>query len=288
MDELAKALNDSDETERIYAAQDIAETNNPDMSIYLIDRLQIENSQAVRDAIVFSLNNLSCSGNYEKIFHLFSSPDPYLRNSTIDIFGSEGNEAIFFLESHMDHADGEVRKLILDALFATGVPDALPAIRKGLHDPSVNVKITAVEYLGRLEDRESIEIMLEIFSNDTEAMLRTAILEMLCQIECRKTDAEDFVSILAPYGDFSLMDPIYLPHMIRLSSKIGDADTLCTLVNTIADINIYAEDIVYAIEQADRIYEEFIKEDCVLEIMEKIMQITENDELRLLCEELMD
>lgn len=288
MNELAEALNSPDEVDRIYAAQDIAETENPELAVHLISRLPIEESHAVRDAIVFALKNLPCSKIYTNLFELFSSPDPYLRNATIDIFGSKGNDSVNFLRSNMNHADREVRKLILDALFATGVPDALRAMRDGLSDPSVNVQITAVEYLGRLEDRKSVEEMLELFRDETEPMLRLAILEALCLIECRKTDIEDFISILAPYGDFTLMPQLYIPQMIRLSSKTGDSYILCNIVNTISDINIYAEDIIYAIEQADQKFKGFCKEECVLEITEKIMELTDNNELRALCQELLD
>ncbi|MCP4110113.1 MAG: hypothetical protein GY749_32095 [Desulfobacteraceae bacterium] len=105
MDELLKQLNSIDEAERIYAAQDIAETNDPGMAAYLIERLPVEESQAVKDAIVFALKTLPCSRIYTNLFELFSSPDPYLRNSTIDLFGSEGNDATDFLSSNMNHAE---------------------------------------------------------------------------------------------------------------------------------------------------------------------------------------
>ncbi|MCP4350926.1 MAG: HEAT repeat domain-containing protein [Desulfobacterales bacterium] len=78
-------------------------------------------------------------------------------------------------------------------------------------DPSMNVQITAVEYLGRLEDRQSVDNLLNLFRDETEPMLRIAILEAISLIECRKTDIEEFVSILAPYGDFALADPLYYP-----------------------------------------------------------------------------
>jgi HEAT repeat protein len=151
MENLIKALNSEDEVERIYAAQDIAESEKPELAEFLLKRLSLEESQAVKDAIIFALGNLSCSRIYPMIFRLFRSPDAYLRNAAIGIFGSEGKNAVSFLASHLNHSDREVRKLILDALFATGVPDAARAIRKCLYDSSLNVRITAAEYLGRMD-----------------------------------------------------------------------------------------------------------------------------------------
>ncbi len=182
MYELVKALNSFEEAERIYAAQDIAETKHPDMAVYLLNRLPLEESHAVRDAIVFALKNLPCSEIYDMLFKFFRSPDAYLRNAAISIFGSEGDKAIDFLTSHINHADGEVRKLILDALFASGVPGAIQAIRQAMNDPSVNVQITAVEYLGRLEDRDSVNKIIELFQEKAEPMLRIAILEFLYMV----------------------------------------------------------------------------------------------------------
>ncbi|MCP4110112.1 MAG: HEAT repeat domain-containing protein [Desulfobacteraceae bacterium] len=158
------------------------------------------------------------------------------------------------------------RKLILDALFATGVPDALRHMREGLSDPSMNVQITAVEYLGRLEDRQSVDL-LNLFRDETEPMLRIAILEAISLIECRKTDIEEFVSILASYGDFALADPLYYPQAIRLSAKNGDSEIMCSIVSAITEIDIYAEDIIYAIEDAEHRFTGFSKEECILEII---------------------
>ncbi|QTA88034.1 HEAT repeat domain-containing protein [Desulfonema magnum] len=286
MNELLKALNSFEEVERIYAAQDIAETKRPDMTVYLLNRLLLEESHAVRDAIVFALKNLPCSEIYDMLFKLFHSPDAYLRNAAIGIFGSEGNEALAFLISYMDHADGEVRKLILDALFATSVPRAIEAIRQAIDDSFVNVQITAVEYLGHLEDNESADKMIKLFQKKTEPMLRIAILEFFYMVGS-KTDIMKIFSFLAPDDNFNSIDPLYLPQLINLSAKSGDADMICKILDSITHIEIYAEDIIHAIEQANRQFKDICKNDRIIEHIKRVMKKIKDQEVRALCEELL-
>ncbi|OQY51778.1 MAG: hypothetical protein B6245_24210 [Desulfobacteraceae bacterium 4572_88] len=285
MDELVKALSSPDEVDRIYAAQDMAETENPNLAKPLILRLPEEESQAVRDAIIFGLESLPCAEIYHLIFDLFHSPDAYLRNAAISIFKSEQGVAVPFLSSHLNHADGEVRKLILDALFATGSGKAISAIRKALDDASVNVRITAVEYLGRMRDRDCVPKLIQGLGTEDEPMLRMAILESLLRVGTRDQIMEVF-PILVPDDDFSKADLLFMPQLIRLTAKTGDAKLIISLIDTLTNIEIYAEDIVHAIEDASREFGELPENQNLAERIRRIMSQTADQELRLVCEHL--
>lgn len=287
MEDMIKALNSPDEVERIYAAQDIAESNDSSYVVHLIEKLSAEKSQAVSDAVVFALKTLRCSGTYDMLFKLFRSPEPYLRNAAIAIFGSEKGEAVSFLTSHLNHADGEVRKLILDALFATGDSGVVGVIRQSLHDPSVNVRITAAEYLGRIGDQESVNELFGLFQKENEPMLRTAVLDSLLMIG-KLPDIMKFFSIIAPDGDFTHTDPLYLPQMIHLAAKTGDAEIICKVVDSISDINIYAEDIVHALYQTEQEFKGLCKHAEILNRLKKIMEKTRDKELDALCREIVN
>ncbi len=285
MEDLINALNSPDEVDRIYAAQDIAETKDSGHVAHLLKRLSVEESQAVSDAIIFALKNLHCSGNYDMLFKLFRSPEPYLRNAAIGIFGSEKGEAVPFLSSHLNHADGEVRKLILDALFATGDPGIVRVIRQSLHDSSVNVRITAAEYLGRMEDHDSVNELIGLFQKESEPMLRIAVLDSLSLIG-ELPDIIKLFSIIAPDGDFTQTDPLYLPQIIYLAAKTGNAEIICKVVDAISDINVYAEDIIHALDQAERQFKGFCRQADILNRIKKIMEKTADKELHALCREL--
>ncbi len=276
--ELIKKLDSPDEAERIYAAQDIADINQPDMAVPLLRRFQIEESSAVRDAILFSLKNLPCKDIYNHIFRLFKSSDAYIRNAALSVFGSGGDEALGFLTLHMGDSDREVRKLILDALFAIGTPDAVLAVRAALHDPSVNVQITAVEYLGRLEDKDSADDLLALFQKETEPMLRTSLLDSLSMIGDNSAILK-VLSILGSEGlqkGFAGIDPIYIPEVIRLAAQAGDAEYISKILDAVSSFKIYANDIIRAIDLARRRFKDSFRED---RIFEKLIAIAEDKEI---------
>jgi hypothetical protein len=251
LDELLRGLNGPDEAERLYAVHDLIDSGHSDAVLHLAERLIVEGSQVIRDAIVFGLTTISCSRIYDHLFSLFCSSDAYLRNAAVVIFGSENDDAVGFLASNLDHCDREVRKLTLDALCQIGSPDAVLAIRACLYDKAPNVQITSVEYLGRLQDEASMDEMLEIFQKNPEPMLRTSILESL-SIMGTGAPIRRALSILAPNGDFSGIDPIYIPQALNLAAKAGNPDDLCALIDSVEEISIYADDIMRAIEQAKR------------------------------------
>ncbi len=270
MQDLIDALNGSDESGRIYAAQDMAETHNPDFAVHLLKKLQIEQSQGVRDATIFALRTLPCSEIFDQLFEMLRSPDAYLRNAVISIFGDQGKNAVSFLAQQLNHQDGEVRKLILDALFATGDPESLNAVRLCLKDSSVNVMITAIEYLGRLEDKQSAGMLIELFRQNDEPMLRIAVLESLVLIGDPSHIREIF-SILAPNNDFGNTDPFYIPQMLQLSARAGDAALFAEITEKIANINLYTEDILDAIESASKQNQDFPNHPKISQIIGKMM-----------------
>lgn len=269
MNDLINRLNSTDEAERLYAAQDIADAGRTDLAPVLVKRLELEESQAVREAIVCSLKAMPCPDIYQGLFELFSSLDAYLRNAAVAVFGAQRDEAVAFLSLHFGHGDREVRKLILDALFQLGTPEATVAIRRGIRDSAVNVKITAVEYLGRLEDSDTVDEMLALFREEPEPMLRTSILEALSLVG-NGAATDEVLRILAPGGDFSQVDPLYVPEVIILAARTGDVEVICAIIDAVTDIVTYADNVMRAIGQAKRRYRDIICED---RIFEKAMAI---------------
>lgn len=264
MDHIVQALNSNDETQRIYAAQDMGEQNDPEMAAPLVQRLLIEKSQIVKDAIVFNLSKIPCTRIYENLFEMFDSHDAFIRNAAVTVFGSEKDEAIGFLTAHLDHANREIRKLILDALYTTGTYESVLAIRAGLHDPSVNVQITAAEYLGILEDKDSIDDMVKLIEQK-EPMLRFALLDAL---SCMKESGiiKKVMDVLGAGDDINKLDPLYIPGIIKLAAKSGDLDFICDVFENISNSNIYADDIMRAVGETKLRFKNILEECCILEM----------------------
>lgn len=272
MHSLIKNLNGTDEAARLYAVQDIAEMAELEPALHLGERLAVEESRAVRDAIVFQLKQLDCSEIHARLFKLFSSPDAYLRNAAVDIFGAGGDEALGFLTAHLDHSNREVRKLILDALFVIGSPAAVLAIRAGLHDDAINVRITAVEYLGRLEDRESAPEMIALIEDSDNPMVITAVLESLPHVASQE-DIADALEHLMPGGDMELCEPLFVPEVLHLVARSADEGTLCRVLGGLTDLAVYAEDFLGALEDAQSRYPQLA---CNEAILKKMLNILEN------------
>lgn len=240
-------LKSKDEGARLYAVQDLCALDPEGAAEYLLPCLQQEESQAVREAIVLELQHLDCSKVYDQLFSFFSSPDPFLRNSALLIFGAGGQEAVGYLASKLDHANKEVRKLVLDALMENGSPEAILAIRAALHDPAPNVQITAVEYLGRLQDRQSLPEILELFVKEDEPMLRVTILEALYFIE-----DEQAIGRLLSLLSTDALDPLYIPQLLKLAGKMGREEDILDFLTKIDNPECYLEDILLALELARR------------------------------------
>jgi hypothetical protein len=251
LDVLRRSLASADEGERLYAVEDLAEGGVPESVPYLAVSLKSEDSQVVRDALLFALKRVDCSNAYPLIFDLFRSEDAYLRNAAVSIFGAGGDDAVAYLASRLDEADREVRKLVLDALMETGLPDAHLAIRAGLHDTAPNVRITAVEYLGRLQDAGSVGEMLTLFRTDPEPMLGFSIIEALSSIGDISA-IKAAICILIPEGSVNDLNMIYLPQLMKLVGMAGNEEDVVRVLGSAPDVEVYAEDIINMLASAKR------------------------------------
>ncbi len=296
MNKIIKALSSKEESERLYAVQDIIalkDSPNSDKTdgyvneadTYaetLVRHLEHETSQAVRDSIVYALKLMPCTKAFTLLFELFQNPDAYLRNAAVTVFGTKGVDGVAFLTSLLDHADREVRKLVIDSLFQigskedafrSGAKEAVLAIRAGLNDPSINVRITAVEYLGQLNDTQSVEDILDMLQNEKDPMLITAALETILQIG-DQTNIQDTINFLSHNAldqkdvnadvDILNVHPVFLPEFIKLAAKCGTVENIVAIVEFLHGKKTYSKDIVSAIQDMSKrdssiLYEDKIK-----------------------------
>ena len=92
--EFVAKLESSDETERIYAAEDIGYLNASEGVAPLLARLDQEPSRAVRDAIFQALTRIDADASMEGCIRLLESDDPQIRNQAVDILRRKGDAAI--------------------------------------------------------------------------------------------------------------------------------------------------------------------------------------------------
>lgn len=214
--QLLAALANPDEAERIYAVEDVIALKLEEHYPVLMEHIYNEESRLVRELIVEGLKVLDISDHFPALAKYFESTDAYIRNCAIEIFGSKGEDAVAFLTSIMDHENKEVRKLILDSLVATSSKYSIPALRAALRDKAPNVMITAIEYLGKIYDEESLKDVMEIFEKVTEPMVRCACLETLTIMG----DSAAVDRVLTVLGKKN-MDSFYKPSVLRFVGEKG-------------------------------------------------------------------
>jgi len=229
---LLEALQNTDEAERIYAVEDVIALKDASLYPIIVSHMYKEDSRLVRELIVEGLKVLDVYDLFGSIAEYFESTDAYVRNCAIEVFGSKGEEAVAFLTSIMDHENKEVRKLILDSLVATSSKYSIPALRAALRDKSPNVMITAIEYLGKIYDEESVNDVMEIFEKSAEPMVRSACLETLTIMGCPAT-VDRVLAILGRNN----MDSFYKPSVIRLAGEKGGARHLEFLLSFLNNKN---------------------------------------------------
>ncbi|MBF0258862.1 MAG: HEAT repeat domain-containing protein [Desulfamplus sp.] len=187
----------------------------------------------------------------------------------------------------MDHSDREVRKLLMDALFQIGSTEAVLAIRAGLKDSSINVRITALEYLGQLNDLDSITDVLEMLQDETDPMLITSALETVLQIG-DDASIHKTIKFLNHHGDILKVHPVFLPELIKLVSRCGTVENLLEIIAFLNGRQTYAKDIVQAIGDALKHNLEIIS---IPEILNRLVRVVkdsdENEGVRYSAAELL-
>lgn len=240
-----------DEAIRLAAAAEAAELpathSGADVARALIERLRVEPSQAVREAFVFALERCLPFAAYGPLFELFHEDDAFLRNAAMVIFGNGDDATVAFLMEQVMHSDREVRKLILDALMQIGTPAAVQGIRTALYDPAPNVRITAADYLGRLNDVDSVDVLLEMFCNDREPMLRMTILSGVASM-ASPVAARKLMDFQAHLGLDEADETLFLPILLRFAGRMGDTDYLARLLARVRSLPLYAEDVIQAFQ----------------------------------------
>jgi len=142
----------------------------------------IETSRYVREVIVNCLKGIKGRDVVEKIIPLLSSDDAFIRNASIEILSTQGEFATEFMRKLLGDPDKDIRKFALDILFQLKNLNTAELIAEALNDPDINNLITAVEYLGHMEDTSYTYRINQLFINTDNILLRCTCLETLAQI----------------------------------------------------------------------------------------------------------
>ena len=182
LDTRTLALDNPDETERAYAAEDLGYCNEAQAVTSLLERLPHESSPVVRDAICQALIRLDFDASIEGAVQLFASEDAQLRNLGVEVLRHKGERSIPFLKKELEQGDQDMRKFVLDVLSGIQAGGTSEIYAAALGDQDLNVVITAVENIGKLQAKEFRSQIEDLLTSDAHPMLVAACLEALAEV----------------------------------------------------------------------------------------------------------
>lgn len=218
--EYLEKLNCPDETERIYAAEDIGYLNSPEGVPALLERLGKEHSRAVRDAIFQALTRIDADAAIEGSIRLLGSDYPQIRNQAVEILQRKGAASIPFLNTVMRDGDKDLRKLVLDVLSGVQAGSAEAIYEAALSDQDPNVVITAVENLGRTRATQFRRRIEDLLLAGAHPMLVGACLEALGGIG----DERSLVALRRRFPELATLPDFYLVSCLKALGALGAAE----------------------------------------------------------------
>ncbi|MFA7147624.1 MAG: HEAT repeat domain-containing protein [Syntrophomonadaceae bacterium] len=245
IDELIYDLHSGDEKARAFAAEDIAFDGVPGGIKILIERLELEESRFVREVIVNCLKGLKGREIVEKIIPLLSSEDAFIRNASIEILSMQGEIATEFMRKILGDADKDIRKFALDILFQLKSLNTAELIAEALNDLDINNIITAVEYLGHMEDTNYTPKVNELLMRSDNILLRCTCLEALAFIG----DEESIRCVNKMYPSYENISILEQYSFLKFVARKGADIHLSLIISLIAEKGqVMHKEIINAVE----------------------------------------
>ncbi len=224
IEEHIATLQAEDETDRCYAAEDLSYIHDPRVVEPLIERLKIDQSRIVKEALIVALERLPIPEVLEPLAKLFDHEDPFVRNGAVGILQKKGALAIPMLLQKLSDPDPDIRKFALDTLTIIELDLANNIYGKALNDEDINIKITAVEYVGTQRKTQFKPLVEKIFLDSQSSMLTSVCLQALLWIG----DETSVKIILHKYPEESQVPSIFKETWKNLTQTSRTGDFLST------------------------------------------------------------
>ncbi len=217
VDILIANLSRAEEADRMYAAEDLGYANDPAALAPLCNRLLVEPSRAVREAIVAALGRLQQPEVIPALTELLQNEDPFVCNHVVQLLAAWKAAALPQVETLLNVGDDHARKLALDVLGRIHAEGTERLYGIALRDRNPNVVITAVEYIGANNVKALKPDIEAVFGQAQEPMLLTATLETLCQIG----DGESLETILRKFPDVLAAPEMLCYSILKAIGQLG-------------------------------------------------------------------
>jgi len=286
MNKLYKKLQSADESERIYAIDDMTENMNDEVFENFLERLKIESSQLVKDKLVMHMEaalaeqKVGGGSVFARVFALYLAHNAYLRSSAIQILSAGNNAVAKFLSANYADSNADVRKLIVDTLAEIGNDIAKKAIRKALYDKDINVRITAIEHLGNLKDIDSAPQLISMLQSSEKEMLSMSVCASIEQISNTQYMIEA-INILLPDKNIDNINGLYFSSVLSLIAKCWEKQELLEVLKTQRIKNNYENyqvEMVNFLTTANARFPELINENIVIYTIVELLKAENMDD----------
>ncbi|TDT72509.1 hypothetical protein EV215_0319 [Hypnocyclicus thermotrophus] len=243
----------------------------------LFELLENEKELIIREKIVFSLKKYNTIEIVQQILKFYDSNDVYLRNIAIDIVTSYYELPLQNLLKMLNSENKHIRKLALDTLFNTRNPMMASFIMESLiNETDINNKITAVEYLGKLNAKRYADDIVNLLDKEDNEFFTVTVIEALNYIGndyCYKKLSEKF-------NDIENVSIIILKPLIKFCAKFIKKDMIYKLKKLKKHYKFLAKEIIFALNSAfqnlteDEIFE--IEKD-IYNILKELLELKLSD-----------
>ena len=229
-------LSSPDESERIYAAEDIGYTNDAGAAAALLARLAEEPSRAVLEAIFRALFEIEDDAVIDGMMALLDSEDSFLRNQAVGLLRARCPKSLQALEQAFSEGNADRRKFVIDVVAMLGDAGTSEIYARALKDPDLNVVITAVENLGHGRKSDLRGPVEALVTRNAHPMLLCACLETLAQIG----EASSIETLRAALSAGSDLPGYLLPSYLKLLGAKGQPAEVAEIVARIANPGLAA------------------------------------------------
>jgi len=158
----------------------------------------------------------------EHIVHFISSKEIELRNLAGDILLKIGTSAEPALLKYLQHNDDYVKQFASDILGTIGTENSIKAFISLLEDVNPNIIASAIDGLGKLKAKESIEYFLPLYENNED--FKPVIIEALSKIDGE--EAQDFIIDKFFSEEDFFIQTACLEALAQISDRISIVDRL--------------------------------------------------------------
>ncbi len=148
----------------------------------LIEICEKENERALKEKILFIISKMITEIDFKVIERMLLSSDPFVRNGAVELLKENREKMYPMIEQFSKHKDKDVRKFAIDALTDDSSKEAIKILGESLKDREINIRITAIEYLGNIGAKDYSETIEELLLKEENILLKCTALETLAKI----------------------------------------------------------------------------------------------------------